>query len=211
MFDTGGEVLGDPITGAPVDEDPDDPMTDDDDSDGESPVGEQPVNELPEGEQDDDEELPGETPGEEETAEAVAGAWLLDFPEADTPWESDGKTFTSETCTWSEVFPVLAEVSLIAGPIECTDGILPTIGFGIISEGEMSAVAIRLLWIFPIVTPRWRARHPAKRNSPPQAKNRPRRKSDPLTRRKVPRRWTRMQMSLHPRQASRGPSTARSA
>jgi hypothetical protein len=146
------EVPGDPIVDDPIDDDPIDQAPTDPITDG--PEDEQPDPERPGDEQPDADEdegpATGETPGEgpEQTAED----WLLDFPETDTSWQSDGTTFTSDTCTWSEIIPILPDVSLIAGPIECSEGILPTFGLGLISDGAMSAVAIRFLLFFPILT-----------------------------------------------------------
>jgi hypothetical protein len=143
IVDPGTQVRGDSITGDPVASDPI----------AEGPEGEQPDAERPRDEQPEGEEpMPGESPGADGPAETAVENWLLDFPQAATPWQSDGTTFSSETCTWSGIVPILTGVSLIAGPIERSDGILPLFGMGIISDGEMSAVAIRFLLFFPILT-----------------------------------------------------------
>ena len=144
VLDPDTPVPGDP-TGDPTD--PTDPAADG--LDGEEPAPQSPGDE-PAGE--DEELLPGAGPEEESAGAALVGDWLIDFPEDATPWQSDGTTFTSQTCTWSSVVPILTDVSLIAGPIECSDGILPTFGLGIVSGGEMSAVAIRFLCFFPLVS-----------------------------------------------------------
>lgn len=152
-----GPIAGDPTTDAPPvvrasgrdAQPPGSDMPAGDQPEGDQPEGDQPEGDQPEG---DEEPMPGERRGQQ-PPNGDSENWLLDFPEADTPWQSDGTTFTSATCTWSEVVPILTGVSLIAGPIECSDGILPTFGIGIISDGEMSAVAIRFLLFFPILTP----------------------------------------------------------
>src|SRR5690606_557062 len=124
VADTGPQVPG---IGEPMDEDPADP--DADGPDGRPPDPTMPGEEGgdPDGEPDE-QPTPGENPGEDGAAASLAGEWLLDFPDDGTPWQSDGTTFTSQTCTWSGVVPILSNVALIAGPIECSDGILPTFG-----------------------------------------------------------------------------------
>lgn len=106
-----------------------------------------------------DGQTPGETPqdpgdgsGQGESPVAVEN-WLLDYPEEATPWVSDGTIFTSQTCTWGDIYSVLPDVSVVFGPIACVESSFPTFGLGIASDGQMSAVAIRFFFIFPWMTP----------------------------------------------------------